>query len=232
VSDKSAFLPAFETLQASSAADTADLKSIPGQLLVTTDFARTVHATGIADSFFRMPQWVVTVPKGSTGIIEHMVIISPFEAQELLPQIEKHKKITLHLYAPRMHQAHKPLDKLNLFNRGRCIDVTTIPHSLILQLNMFSGQTYLSSYAEYEEACEFLGVKSKVEKDEEMASTVLASTNGTQEEKKNLVEFIKVLFTKVRRDCEGIDKTDLGKVLFGSILTKKDFEEDVVDEVA
>lgn len=230
VPDQSAFLPAFETLQTSSAAETANLKDIPGQLLVTTDFARTVCATGIADSFFRMPQWVVTVPKSFTGVIEHMVIISPFEAQELLPQIEKHKKITLHLYAPRMHQAHKPLDKLDLFNRGRSMDVATIPYGLILQLNMFSGQTYLSSYAEYEEACKFLGVKSKVTDEEEGASDGdVAATDGTQEEKKNLVEFVKVLFTKVRRDCEGIDKTHLGKILYGTILTEQDFEEEVVD---
>ena len=38
------------------------------------------------------------------------------------------------------------------------------------------------------------------------------------------VNFFRVLLTKVRRDCEGVEKTHLGKVLDGALLEPNDFE--------
>jgi len=42
--------------------------------------------------------------------------------------------------------------------------------------------------------------------------------------KKSPVRFLKVLLTKIRRDCEGIDKTHWGRILGGEIM---DFSENV-----
>ena len=45
--------------------------------------------------------------------------------------------------------------------------------------------------------------------------------------KKSPVKFLKVLLTKIRRDCEGIDKTHWGRILGGEIMRKSDFSENV-----
>lgn len=39
------------------------------------------------------------------------------------------------------------------------------------------------------------------------------------------VQFLKILLTKIRRDCGGIEKTHMGKVLSGILLTNEDFKE-------
>jgi hypothetical protein len=70
-------------------------------------------------------------------------MMSLYEVQKLLPAIEKCQIIILYLYASRMHQAYQPLDKLDLFTRGKSMPSNAIPQSLVQQLNMFSGQTYL-----------------------------------------------------------------------------------------
>ena len=234
-----AFLRAWRTLERLTAVKPPgskvtlfNLARMPRALLVTKDFAETVNGAGDLDSFFRMPQWIVTVPDASGDEMERAIIISPFEAQELLPAIKEHQVVTLHLYAPRMHKAHKPLDHLNLFTVGRAFRPGSVRPNLITELNMFSGQTYLSSYKEYEDACEFLRIRSKPEGDEDTAKTALAVSKpqkGAVKKKDdgNLADFMKVFFTKVRRDCEGIDKTHLGKMLYGAILSKEDFEDEV-----
>jgi len=45
--------------------------------------------------------------------------------------------------------------------------------------------------------------------------------------KKSPVMFLRVLLTKIRRDCEGIDKTHWGRILGGEIMKKSDFSENV-----
>ena len=106
---------------------------------------------------------------------------------------------------------------------------------MILELNMFSGQTYLSSFEEYERVCAFLGIRSIAGADEDLiAATKDFAQKGMDRTSRkahgNLCEFMKVLFTVVRRDSQGIDKTHLGKILHGAILTRKDFEDGEVEE--
>ena len=37
------------------------------------------------------------------------------------------------------------------------------------------------------------------------------------------VQFLKLLLTKIRRDCGGIEKTHMGKMVDGTLLTMEDF---------
>ncbi|RAQ55400.1 hypothetical protein AFGD_007506 [Aspergillus flavus] len=86
-----------------------------------------------------------------------MVIISPYEEQELYPSIKDSKHVTLHLYVPRSNLGLKPLDKLDLYNvSGEVTSALRIPRSFIIELNLFAGKLYLSSYEEYVEVCDFL----------------------------------------------------------------------------
>lgn len=40
------------------------------------------------------------------------------------------------------------------------------------------------------------------------------------------VSFLKMFFTKTRRDCQSIDKTHLGRVLDGALLREDEFKRD------
>lgn len=103
------------------------------------------------NQFLRVPQWVVTSTGGlGDGFVTNMVIISPFEAQHILKTIEKHGCVVLHQYAPRSALGFEPLDRLLLYTTPAVPDNWKFPQSLIMQLNLFSGQLYFSSFPEYQ----------------------------------------------------------------------------------
>ncbi|KAI4221328.1 MAG: hypothetical protein L6R40_008642 [Gallowayella cf. fulva] len=80
--DSDAFQPAFELFSNTSAMEWLEVEAWSVHLLVTADFARTVHATGHQhlDSFLRPVHWVVS-GKGRNTI--DCVVLSPFEAHAL-----------------------------------------------------------------------------------------------------------------------------------------------------
>jgi hypothetical protein len=223
-----AFLPAFRALSSSSVASLIDLTQFPIELLVTADFIRTVKRPSdpssvsyLSDSFQRPVQWVLSV-------LDHqnLVILSPFEANELLPVIRQSCKATLHLYSPRQNLGYQPLDTLGLYTLGRPFSSGSTLRTLIVQLNLFAGQLYLASFNEYVELCQYLGLAWSVARDGEMvrADGFIVPTVGRWGLKDSPVNFLRVLLTKVRRDCEGMEKTHLGKVLDGALLEQSDFE--------
>ena len=110
-----------------------------------------------ADAYQRPVQWILTRMAGD-HTVTHMVIISPFEAQELMPVIEKSTVVFLHLYAPRPSLAFQPLDDLKLYTVLPLPGHWYLPSDLILQLNLFSGQLFFRSFDEYKRACDFLGL--------------------------------------------------------------------------
>jgi hypothetical protein len=154
-----------------------------------------------------------------------MVIISPFEAQELLPYIREFQMITMHLYAPRHNLAFPSLDELNLFTEGKPF-TTSLPRHLIVQLNLFAGQLYVSSFKEYTEVCDFLGLswKPTEEGSSVRADGFIVPASGQKGFKDSPVKFFEVLMTKIRRNCEGIERTHMGKILHGALLEEVDFD--------
>ena len=84
---------------------------------MTADYARTVKLAGkkpCADSYQRPIQWILTSNRGG-HTVQDIVIISAFEAQELMPNIEQSASVYLHLYAPRPNLAFPMLDELKLY---------------------------------------------------------------------------------------------------------------------
>lgn len=229
-----AFVPAFQSLFSSSAAkQNVNLSQFPKDLLVTADFIRTVkRPLGIAmdsyvsDSFQWHVQWILSVFHYNLVAIKHLVVLSPFEANELLPTIRRLPTVTLHLYSPRPNLSYQPLDKLDLYTVGRSFTIQSIPRSLIVQLNLFSGQLYLRSYSEYVEMCEFLGLAWKAAQNDQVvhADGFVVPAIGKWGLQNSPVSFLKVLLTKVRRNCEGVEKTHIGKVLDGALLEERDFK--------
>lgn len=223
-----AWLPAFQALSSCSAASLIDLAQLPVGLLVTADFVRTVKRPPglpstfyLSDSFQRPVQWILSVEEHRS-----LVVLSPFEANELLPAIRQSRKVTLHLYSPRSNLGYHPLDALDLYTFGQQFSPECTPRTLIVQLNLFAGQLYLRSFNEYVEMCQHLGLAWMAVKDGEVVRPdgFLLPAVGNWGLKHSPVQFFKVLVTKVRRDCGKVDKTHLGKVLDGALLEKNDFE--------
>lgn len=240
-----AFMPAFEALRKTSAAQYIDVSMFPKDILVTADFAQTVKETAIPgsvlDSYQRPVQWVLTSQPHNW---KHIVIISPHEAQELLPVIQFSGNTTLHIYAPRPNLSLRPLDGLDLYTvpSSSMQAMTPIPIHLKLQLNLYAGQLYFKDSSEYVAFCEMFRLSwQKASEGLQIAADgfILAwppcnsdKTNGlttpcvSQNSKftESPVMFLKAHLMKSRRDCQSIEKTHLGKLLDGALLEEDDFK--------
>lgn len=230
-----AFLPAFQALKATSAAERFDPMQFPNDLLVTMDFMRTVKRprgsmseSYVSDSFLRPVQWILSVMQSDkSSAFRCLIIFSLLEAEQLLQEIRESSMVTLHLYAPRPTQAYDPLDALDLYCVGREFfpPNSSTFRSQIVQLNLFAGQLYFNSYAEYTELCKYLGVAWEATKVGEVLQAdgfVIPPAGGWRLEK-SPVGFLKD-YVKIRREIQGIEKTHLGKLLEGGLLEKREFE--------
>ncbi|KAH8125774.1 hypothetical protein LI328DRAFT_165631 [Trichoderma asperelloides] len=234
-----AFKPAFQALKRTSAVQYFDIREFPTSIWVTEDFSKTVRMENIPDNgmdlFQRPVHWILTSKLNWSTTVSHLVIISPWEAHELMPYIEASEVVTLHLYAPRSNLGFRPLDQLVLYTVPHRPKKTVIPPGMMVELNIFAGQLYLSSFKEYIEVCNKLGLAWSPADDSVVLGPDgfippgvnrgnLVNKSGF---KKSPVQFIKVLVTKIRRNCEVVEKTHLGKILDGVLLTEEDFEDDV-----
>jgi hypothetical protein len=230
------YKPAFEALRNTSAAAHLDVSQFPKTLFLTEDFSCTVKFSGksyISDSYQRPVQWILTsTADGTSQMVRYMMIISPYEAQQLLPDIKKSKTVALHLYTPRPNLNFRSLDGLDLYTVPVQAKSRVLPRHLVVQLNLFSGQLYLSSFEEYVEICKFLGLAWKAAEDGcIVAADGFIVGSGSSPAivrstfKDSPVKFLRVLLTKIRKNCESIDKTHMGKILDGRLLLPSDFEE-------
>lgn len=209
-------------------------------LRVTGDFSRTIKSVviqdvdGCSDDFQRSVQWVLLGgPSGKPA--RHMVVISPFEASQLVNEIRSSACVSLHLYAPRQNKAFQPLDDLGLHMITGRQEKFVVPRQLQIELNIFSGQLYFRDFQEYIDTCEFLGLESPLTKcdapgmeiesdgfikitDEKLYSRPLCRFNASP------VKEIKALVSRIRRDGGGIEKTHMGKLLNGQKLREDDFD--------
>jgi len=223
----SAFLPAFETLRGSSAGALFDVSQFSSDLLVTADFARTVRVPSRAyflDGFFRSVQHILTTTEGTDSIVKVLVIISPFEAQELLKVIKQHKSVTLHLYSARFSLESTPLDELDIFVQGKEFSSEQLSGRLVILLNLFAGQIYVKSHAEYEAICKYLGLAHQLASMDSVVGSdgFLGPHVGGAGFTESPVQFLKTLMTVIRRSCRPIGKSHMGKLLSGHLLDDAD----------
>ncbi|KAK0738067.1 hypothetical protein B0T18DRAFT_394422 [Schizothecium vesticola] len=228
-SGSNAFLPPFQALEKSSAVQylPAGVSNFPCDLLITADYARTVHEGGqgyYSDMYQRPVQWVLTSKS-------HMVIISQWEANELKSILMKSSgAVVLRAYLPRPSLTYRTLEDLQLYTVPASASQEISPE-LVMQLNLFAGQLYLRSYRHYVALCRYLGLSYKKNEGNEMiaADGFVGKRDGENAAcrfETSPVMFLSVLFKTIRRDCTGIEKTHMGKILAGEILTEKDFVEE------
>ena len=223
----SAFLPIFTTLQKISAATrNADVWS--PYILATADFCQTItpeSTQGTIDQYLRPVQWILSSQRSPV-----LVLLSPFEADRLLPDIRASEYVHLHLYAPRTSQRMKPSDDLRLYSIPPLPDDWTPPWELIDQLNVFAGQLYLRDYMSYLRLCRFLGVSTNKSKslDNTTVQRNLFNMPGGLEEMEitfsgSLLPAVMALLA-IRTQGRPFAHTHMGKILQGQVLTKRDFE--------
>ncbi|KAJ0301087.1 hypothetical protein Brms1b_012552 [Colletotrichum noveboracense] len=218
--DSKSFTSAFQALSNTTAARHFDADRLSTGLLASSDFVHTIKSTRrgyTSDLFQRSVQWILT-RHSSNGIVDIAIILSPFEAQELFHDIKRSSFISLHLYSPRPNMGFRPLDDLSLYTiPHRAVFSPTPALSLRTELNLFSGQLYLKSMEEYRSIQKFLGLPPEPSSSDQTISR--APDLSTEA----LMQFMKVLMTQIRRNCESIDKTHMGRILDHRVLGPLDF---------
>lgn len=221
-----AYKPAFQTLRNTSAADFLDVSEFPSSLLASKDFYTTIQihpGSGfIANSFQRPVRWILISRNRDT------MIISPYEANRLMPDIRKSRAVTLHLYAPRQRQRFPSLDKLTLYTVPEDVGKDGLADTIRIQLNLFSGQLYLESYSEYQNLCKFLGVASV----KTPAGLIVAAdgfikpgSGGTKKVfSQSPLKFLEILMSQIRKDSQRIERAHIGKIVNGRLLFPEDFQ--------
>ncbi|KAG1750341.1 uncharacterized protein EDB91DRAFT_1303212 [Suillus paluster] len=195
-------------------------------VLVTQDFARTTLYAQKADDYLRPVNWIIFSGAGRSPVL---VVVSPNEANTLLPDIRRSNAVHLCIYTPRTTKTMQACDDLRLY----CVPSTprsTSSEPLVCQLNLFAGQLYFSNYEMYLRTCNFLGLNAPDLGDEDL----IADSDGFIREEnrpaaRSLCSFkrsqllpLKELFG-MRRKGMGYLPTHLGKMLNGRILTEDDF---------
>ncbi|KAI0595401.1 hypothetical protein F4775DRAFT_605075 [Biscogniauxia sp. FL1348] len=217
-----AFLPAFQSLGSTAAAQELALSSFPTDVFVTDDFARTVQLVGHgarADCYQRSVQWIL---RSASPDARHLVIISPHEAQELMLDIENSGHVHLHVYAPLPSLDYRPLDRLQLH---------VVPHLRApwcpsrqqrLLLNLFSGQLNFSAYEDYVETCGLMGLSTTPTADgfqvEPDGFIVSGPGLGPRRFGRSPVKFLRTFLMAIRQQGDGNEKTHWGKILGGERL--------------
>jgi hypothetical protein len=239
----SAYMPAFESLGETSAASELNVRQLVGKrnFFVTADFARTVVKSGrnfISDTFQRHVQWVITRRTSAapgTQPADFIMIVSEYEANLLLPRMIN--TITaLHKYKARSNTGYRPLDKLDLFTASANRTPPVVPGYLSAQLSLFAGQLYISTHDDYLQICKFLGLSAnlltstmeaegwKVSSDGFIVRDEKGRIGGSSGLTKSPMNFFKILMSKVRRNGDGISKTDIGRLLEGKPFQESEWQ--------
>ena len=183
------------------------------------------------------PKWMnFCGPSGGLFPIRQLlVILSPHEVNELLPEIRKSEHIHLHLYTPRTTKSMVPSDNLRLYSIPAVSANWTPPQALVSQPNVFAGQLYFSDHAAYIQLCRFLCVYAQDLQDED---DMIMECDGfiTPEQRRGPASgqaqrtfqntplpFVKVLLG-LRRKRMSFAQTHMGKLLDGRLLAERDFE--------
>jgi hypothetical protein len=158
--DSAAFIPVFDAI--------ASLTQHPLEtawtrdLLATPDFLKTVIGNafgGDTAQFARPVTWILSLPRENS---DRLVLLSPFEANELLPQIRLRQTVHLHMYLPRVMQNCISFEDLRFYTIPPCPPSwVPPPPQLVAQLNIVAGQLYIRDFTAYTEVLDFLGLFSR-----------------------------------------------------------------------
>ena len=126
--------------------------------LATADFTTTVLGSDSSRlaGYLRPVNWILSSGSGKDSVV---IVISPFEAHELLPVIRGTNNVRLHVYAPRVTASMRSFSDLTFHSipDSPAEKWTAPPHARIM-LNLFAGQLYFDSKEQYEDVCVLLAL--------------------------------------------------------------------------
>ncbi|KAI9709021.1 MAG: hypothetical protein M1828_002555 [Chrysothrix sp. TS-e1954] len=231
-----AFKRAFQVLHSTSAKQMYPAEIDEENLWVTRDFCDTVRLTEVAplaDDYLRPVNWVLrcTVQSGKEDLC---IILSPYEAHELLPDILTSKYVNLPIYSPRTSAIAPSLEHLTYCNVKESMQ--PISERVSHFLSLFSGQLYLANYERYITLCRAIGLFNpsaagctKAATDGFIDLDARAAFDSTWADEcwfvKSPVDFFGSILTMRRK---GLDfrRSHLGRVLAGETLREEGFSDD------
>ncbi|KAF8601975.1 hypothetical protein BDV93DRAFT_607791 [Ceratobasidium sp. AG-I] len=148
----SCFVSLFHPLQS----QLQDLSVWSNTLLATADFCKTIAnlPSNELNEYMRPLNWLLSGPNGV------LMALSPFEVNELLPQIRSSRAVRLHVYAARVTHSMRSFSDLGFYSipsLPTSSRVTPFPATQ-MQLNLWAGQLYFEDHQEYLALCAFLGI--------------------------------------------------------------------------
>ena len=127
--------------------------------LATTDFITTIldDSNGMAlTEYLRPVNWILSSGSGKDSTV---IVISPYEANALLPIIRKSKRVRLHIYAPRVTSTMRSFSDLTFYAiPDSRAEPWSAPAHVRMELNLFAGQLYFDRREEYERLCVMLAL--------------------------------------------------------------------------
>ena len=184
--------------------------------LATKDFAITTRGSGVGHltDHLRPVNWILSGGSGKNSVA---IVISPHEANELLPTIRKSRRVRLHIYAPRVTTSMRSFSDLAFYT----IPLPparnwAVPAHLRIELDLFAGQLYFDSREQYQRVCALLSLHmahpgaTHVEVDGFVASAY--RTGKSSPFSVSVISVFKKLI-ELRRKGMGFGATDLGRVL-------------------
>jgi hypothetical protein len=191
--------------------------------LATADFTTIVlNSDGVGlTEYLRPVNWILSSGSGKKSTI---VVISPYEANELLPIIRESNKVRLHLYAPRVTSSMRSFSNLTFHSiPDSQTELWLAPSHVKIELNLFAGQLYFDSREEYESVCALLALwmaHPKAEHSEVDGFVPLPYRTGrTSPFARSRIPILKTLMG-LRRKGIGYHLTHLGQILNGKELSE------------
>ena len=120
-----------------------DPPQFPRDILTGVDRAQTVFLTrpgACADQYQQPLQWILSLHMGQK-VGKQLLIISLYEANQLLPHIQSSTAVFLHLYGPCFNLAWPADNHLQPYTvRTNLPEDWVLPRRVRLRLNIFAGQ--------------------------------------------------------------------------------------------
>ncbi|KAG8739715.1 hypothetical protein FRC10_005234 [Ceratobasidium sp. 414] len=126
------------------------------KLLASVDFCCTLLTSSINQpgDYIRPLHWLLS---GSNGVL---LALSPYEINELIPDVRNSSATRLHVYTPRVTRSMESFSDMRFYTVPPLPDSNFVPLDPMsrVQLDLFAGQLYLESYSQYCSLCAFLGI--------------------------------------------------------------------------
>ena len=200
--------------------------------LATLDFVITIiNSNGMSlTDYLRPVNWVLSSGSGKNSTV---IVISPYEANALLPIIRKSKEVRLHIYAPRVTLSMRSFSDLTFYRIPDApVDAWSAPAHIKTELNLFAGQLYFDSKEEYERVCILLALSMAhpgAEYNKADGFVPLAyRTGGSSPITTSKIAILKRLIG-LRRKGMNYDRTHLGQVLDAHPLREGSFSDVVLN---